>query len=366
MNTTTTRHFRTLDAMRGVAAAMVVMLHCGMFLGPLSIRHAYLAVDLFYALSGLVIAHAYATRFGRDLSTARFAVKRVARLYPLYILGTGIGILFYLATTHFGAKEGASPLWVGADALAALAMLPAPWKIEPFHWLQPFNMPAWSLVYELLVNILLALIWRWLNHVTLSLILLVSGGALFGLIWHFGTANLGSTWATVGPGLVRAVFSFFVGVAMQRLLRPGSVQSGFAIVMALAIVPLMIAGDRWGAAVDLACIFVFLPALVFIGAHVEPRGAALAGLSGVLGNTSFALYALHVPLLQVVLGLCRRFGVAPAALAPLGGVLLVAAMCVVAGFADRLYDRPVRAWFARRQAKRPGKYASAAASAPVY
>ena len=53
-------HFPALDGLRGMAALAVLVLH----LPPLSgfVFHAYLAVDLFFIMSGFVIAHAYEER----------------------------------------------------------------------------------------------------------------------------------------------------------------------------------------------------------------------------------------------------------------------------------------------------------------
>jgi peptidoglycan/LPS O-acetylase OafA/YrhL len=75
--------FVTLHGIRGVAALAVVAWHepelpCPTF-QPGS---GYLAVDLFFVLSGLVLAHAYDARFARGLSAGRFMIGRLIRLYP--------------------------------------------------------------------------------------------------------------------------------------------------------------------------------------------------------------------------------------------------------------------------------------------
>ena len=54
------RKFATLDALRGVAAILVVMRHTESFFG-FSLYNSYLAVDFFYILSGFVLAHNYET-----------------------------------------------------------------------------------------------------------------------------------------------------------------------------------------------------------------------------------------------------------------------------------------------------------------
>lgn len=61
--------FATLDGMRGIAALIVVMFHFdGIF--PISAKGGYLAVDLFFMLSGFVLAAVYVPRFQRGMGCA--------------------------------------------------------------------------------------------------------------------------------------------------------------------------------------------------------------------------------------------------------------------------------------------------------
>ena len=59
-------HFLTLDAMRGVAAITVVLFHGARLAGVQTMPHGYLAVDMFFALSGFVISRAYDRRLAAD------------------------------------------------------------------------------------------------------------------------------------------------------------------------------------------------------------------------------------------------------------------------------------------------------------
>jgi len=56
-------HFICLDGLRGLAAFVVLVFHlCHQFALPAEPRHAFLAVDFFFCLSGYVIAYAYDDR----------------------------------------------------------------------------------------------------------------------------------------------------------------------------------------------------------------------------------------------------------------------------------------------------------------
>src|SRR5689334_3193607 len=92
-----TAEIRTLTGLRIVAAAWVVLFHFHFSgldvvraavgaLGPLVTAGA-LGVDLFFVLSGFVIAHTYLDRLGPALRlapTARFVWARACRIWPAY------------------------------------------------------------------------------------------------------------------------------------------------------------------------------------------------------------------------------------------------------------------------------------------
>jgi peptidoglycan/LPS O-acetylase OafA/YrhL len=87
---------RSLTGLRGLAAAWVVLYHfhqADASAGALGtfLRHGYLAVDIFFVLSGFVMALSYTHLFAKGLSVQSFGVflvRRFARIYPLYILMT--------------------------------------------------------------------------------------------------------------------------------------------------------------------------------------------------------------------------------------------------------------------------------------
>jgi uncharacterized membrane protein len=77
------RGYPALDALRGLAAIIVVYYHVtGVatgFRGGI-FGHGYLAVDLFFALSGFVLFHAYEERFRQGLAVGAFLWLRKIRL----------------------------------------------------------------------------------------------------------------------------------------------------------------------------------------------------------------------------------------------------------------------------------------------
>lgn len=102
---TARRTFHGLDALRGVAAVVVVTRHAPAFFGVGLFPNSALGVDLFFVMSGFVIAHAYDERIARGMTALEFFRIRAIRLYPLYILGTLIGAAVAAATLVTGIRS---------------------------------------------------------------------------------------------------------------------------------------------------------------------------------------------------------------------------------------------------------------------
>ncbi len=101
-----------------------------------------MAVDVFFVLNGVVLASAYEARLRDGMSLVQFSMRRLARLYPLYIVGSLITVVAYLAgwRTSFSGRDFAL-----LTVLAAL-LLPNPVVGSP-RQIYPLNNPAWSLFY---------------------------------------------------------------------------------------------------------------------------------------------------------------------------------------------------------------------------
>jgi len=99
-----------LDGLRGLAALAVMLFHFNYFFLPQArltaivpfVSRAYLAVDLFFLLSGFVMAHVYGSLLASNwrVHAVQFARARFARLYPLFAVTTlAMAIVFALSHT---------------------------------------------------------------------------------------------------------------------------------------------------------------------------------------------------------------------------------------------------------------------------
>lgn len=342
------RTYRTLDGIRGMAALSIVILHMPRIFGPVMLPVASLAVDLFFCLSGFVLAHAYATRFDTGMSPARFMGIRFIRLYPLYLLGTVLGIVEAFATLRY--QQG-SVDWTLADITwslpFSLLMIPTPGG----HTLFPFNGVMWSIFFELVINLIWVLFWRPLASTrVLAGVVVASGVALLGFAFYRNSINLGTGWDTFLGGVARVSYGFFTGILIYRLkdhLRLPSLPPALLLVA----VPLLFALPLPKPLQILAALFV-LPWFVALGSKVEPAGI-LGKFCHAIGLASYAVYALHRRVFMLGYAFLLQFVHWDAqTLAPWTGLAFIALLVPACMLLDRIYDGPVRKLLTRIFLKR--------------
>ena len=117
---------------------------------PVAAEESYLAVDVFFVLSGVVIAQAYGQRLLSTMSFRRFMWIRLVRIMPLYLLGTTISVIAGL----LGLMNFGPPAMFAYFVVFGVFMLPNPGigTIDVY----PLNNPAWSLPLELTTNFVYA------------------------------------------------------------------------------------------------------------------------------------------------------------------------------------------------------------------
>jgi peptidoglycan/LPS O-acetylase OafA/YrhL len=160
------------------------------------------------------------------------------------------------------------------------------------------NGPFWSLFFEFWVaNVAYALFWKQIRGRLLVGLVLVSGISLLGAVFYFRTIDVGWTWPTFLGGAARVSFSFFAGVLLCRLHARFGTGHKVASWMFLGLAALVFIVPFHGVLKILhdvtAVVFAF-PAIVYFGASaIEKRPR----IGAVLGDVSYAIYAIHRPLL---------------------------------------------------------------------
>lgn len=343
MQTTKPHKLLVLDAMRGVAACAVVLFHRS---GKFPFPHAYLAVDFFFMLSGFVLAFAYQAKLDAGWSTKDFLATRIARLYPLYFLGL---VCAFLVAFSGPAKFRPAHDWqTGLINLALLPSLLSKYLGTPYAF--PYNIPSWSLFFEILANILHALFLRRRSKGFLGTISIVSAILL---CWcaHGGPVNFGADNAELLGGFVRVVFSYITGMLLYRIWKehPKKISSSAPVLVVILL--LLFAGigaSKIGAAFDLIAVIGIFPVIIFFGAQAK-LSHSMAGIARELGATSYGVYILHHAAVRFLTlrGWLSPFGTGKV-IQFATTLAFVACIFVAASILDRIYDAPARAFLKRR------------------
>lgn len=322
--------------MRGLAALAVVVRHTPAFFGGAIGPESFLAVDLFFAISGFVLAHAYHDRLDLGGFGVRFMLARVIRLYPLYAVGLALGLSAALMAGR--APMGDLALTAGVMAFMILAPstglsgAPTP----------AINDPCWSLFFELVANVVMAAFWRFLSNRVLVAVCGISAAGLIATAAQGHTLDTGGSWETAGIGLARVGFSFFAGLLIYR--KRDGFKHGVSPWLVLAVMAgalLYAPPPALRAIYELAWVLVGFPVLVGLAVQSEPGFGART--FKMLGVASYAVYVLHFPLRRFyrsgVIDLTHRD---VPSMTPWMGIAFLAIVLVVALLLDRFYDRPVR------------------------
>lgn len=325
------RTFVTLDGMRGVAAISVVIWHLP---GQRLLASAYLAVDLFFMLSGFVLAYRYHDKLQDDREVRSFLVMRWIRLYPLYLIGSLIGLAELLWWTGGHARLSI----YAVECLFAVLAVPLP---SAHGLVFPLNVPAWSLFWEYLVNALFAFTNRRLAYGGIVAIIAAFGLLMIGMLVAVGHLQFTGQMPKFLFAGIRAMFGFYVGVGLFLLWREKRLPAWRVHpALLLILVPLLLAAPAarpLGPILTFAIVFVAFPLLVTIGLESAPEGA-LERMMSWLGLLSFPLYSVHYPLL-LMLGHIMRSASMLSRL-----TVALALSLAVAWVSLKLWDVPVRRW----------------------
>eukprot|EP01037_Dinobryon_pediforme_P009347 gene9347-9428_t len=332
----------TFDILRGVCAVAVVLAHIG---GATKhewfFRLATTSVDFFFLLSGFVIGAAYERTLRHSPHRVLDMLRlRVLRLWPMIILGCLIGV----------AVAAASPLLIrpgmNADFAVARQFLMVP-VLDGRTELYPFNGVMWSLLFELLANLLHAAFLPFLRLRVLVVILLAGIVLLAANMLHVGLETLQGGWSmdSLWQGVLRTMVSYTFGVVLFRLsLRwPAPrlpVRDGMAATVLVLVVLAILAMPVGQAAFGAAGVVVVFPAVVYLASALRlgPTGRIVAVFAG---GISYPLYATHLPIVRLIdfelTGWVQGFAFRAA-----GWLLAVPLLILFAWAVERWIDAPVR------------------------
>ncbi len=299
-----------LDGLRGALALMVAYNHAyGHFIGwgepRWFVLNAAFAVDVFFAMSGVVLYVAYRDSFSSSNIWGFFA-KRFFRLYPLYLLS-----LVFLGSVFLVRTGIPYPPWLGgqsiADYLGNFFLCKYVGPLGDGLW----NDPAWSIAVELWVGTFVA----FLSFGMSGRLCVIAGAVTYFVICALGIPLNASTQPLVvgfiNPAMLRCVGAMFLGVGLWRIFSESKYMVGapmreFIVSIGFLCMAFSIFLPTLGVSpfVSVPMLFASILGLVFLPSSSSPISSALNCPFMVgLGDLSFSVYLLHSPVVFLLLPL---------------------------------------------------------------
>lgn len=383
---------RQLTGIRFIAAAWVLLYHLQ---GPLNqlgllfagfadvLRVGRLGVDLFFALSGFILAHTYLRRLGPALSnrgSLDFWWLRLARIYPVHLVMlvvAGVAVVAQAAVTG----EAADRDWLNPVDFIKNLLLVQEWGPDPQRG---WNFVAWSLSMEwlayLIFPLLVLLLWKMHHQISTRLLMVAWVVVLLPLVIYglstsdpYYTDNWGSTYRILTEFTAGAITYLIVlrllpdrAADSEPTPRVERAATTLSVVLPLLVIAGAIFLGQWGPAqageIDLGgdveplppyFHLLLVPLLIaWIGAlALSRRGLArfLSTKTLVLGGfISYSLYMTHL----VWFGLCRAalraVGIDGGILYAIAVIGLVAGALAIAWLMWRYVEEPARELLRRR------------------
>lgn len=298
------RRIEFIQALRGIAASAVVLAHTQVFIngpgfldaGMRLFRNAPAGVDLFFVISGFIMAHTTWQLVATPGAAGSFLAKRLIRLWPVYAVATAI----MFAITRGLVEEPFHPSHL--ELARSLAFLPVdPHAAAPFYK-YPILHPGWTLVYEvwfyvLFAASLLAGRWRWwaLGALFAAFLVVIPYAKTGHLVFEGGYPFASYLCVATNPLL----WEFAAGVAIGALYQRAPLIRDRRVLMTLVVLAAGLVVWQQGADVreghgplnwGLPAALLVLALAMLDRAHPirPPRWLVF------LGDISFSLYLFHV------------------------------------------------------------------------
>jgi peptidoglycan/LPS O-acetylase OafA/YrhL len=262
------------------------------------IGRARLSVDIFFILSGFILAHVY-LRGDKPPSIKKFIFARFARIYPVHL-----AILLGLVALYFGAGLVGVQLdathFNATDFFRTLFLVQA-WF--PTQVLNNWNGPSWSLSAEWFVYLMFpAYAWlalRWRERPLLLIALSVAIFLAFDYLYR-GAYGIILPNAEDNMGILRIMPEFLLGIGLYFFGQKIDVSKRHAKIFALSTSGLILLAMQF--ALDDRLIVALAGPFILSLALLAKSGQSTFLSKPIMlfgGEASFALYLVHLPIFMV-------------------------------------------------------------------
>jgi peptidoglycan/LPS O-acetylase OafA/YrhL len=329
-----------LTSIRFFAAFAVVLYHSGASFASKSahfpsflktlLMNGYSGVTFFFVLSGFILHYTHRGRVCSGAQVKKFAVARLARVYPVYFLTIALMLPFVTISGWGDLPQFFLLHWWVQDSSLGITC---------------WNMPSWTLSVEFFFYLCFPLLSRCVEHmptkaVTACAICLVAFAAITESS-TFISGDLGPfAWMKWVPAPILRLPEFIIGICVAELhMRGAMVRLPAWLVASTLVLVLCQTGDS-----HVGPFVTVMSGLLIasVSANRESRFARVLSLRWlvIMGGASYSLYLLHQP---VHFAIKTWIGADKAIVAIQYPALLALSVVMFLG-----YEEPMREWIRSR------------------
>ncbi|EOI3558299.1 acyltransferase family protein [Cronobacter turicensis] len=316
-----TNRLDSIQFLRGIAVLLVIAFHFRQYLNSVYAQSdlgdrlfglGEVGVDIFFVISGFIIV--YSSRNREKNTPVEFSIKRMFRLYPVYLC-----VLLFLLLLDVSAQHTIS------QVVKSIFLIPNDYNfIGPWYGYS-INLPAWTLTYEMLFYaIFAASIAVSHKHRTVVCIILMVAIVCASQIYFRGHLQLDPITRDTGDNSILRnltfisnpiVYDFIYGMLIAELYSRVSdkiiFNKTFSLLMLCVLcisVATIISGYNRGAGVERWGLvsFALVGSLVMLSKGRELR---FGNFWLVMGEMSYSLYLNHMVIKKLAGIYLRDFGI---------------------------------------------------------
>ncbi|HEY3656380.1 MAG TPA: acyltransferase [Steroidobacteraceae bacterium] len=341
--------FRTVQALRAIAALLVVLYHALQMWGErvdptapgVDWTNGAAGVDIFFVISGFVMAISARDLFDQEGGWLTFLRHRVVRIVPFYWFLTTLKLAAVFGLSAWALRSETDFSYVAASYL----FLPV---IDHAGHFRPLLPVGWTLTFEFLFYAMFAI------AIALRVDALRMLAAVLTCIAAIALLR-SETWPTWTLIFDTIVLEFLFGVALANAfstgwklspqIAAGAVVGGFATLLLFGHPDTNLRFIVWG-----------LPALAIVAGAVSLEREIAPSIPKTLlrlGDASYSLYLSHgfvLPMIGIAIGLVGWSGVVAQS------IIMVVCLAACSLIAFAIYygvEKPMLAVFRRRQTRVP-------------
>ena len=291
-----------LDALRIVGALMIVVFHFNRFINldgrwqaaDDTIKNFSLVVDLFFLISGYVMAVIYTGRLTTVAKYGDFLKKRVARLGPLH-WATMLVFVAIAALGWAGILNEHDPSRYDVTCIPQNVLFIHAWGTCKA---QTWNFVSWAISAEMGLYIALPLLFR-IAALGRWPTALAAFGSLALLLWISRAGETFSQW-TYDFGVARAVPGFMLGMLAFQL-KDMLAKLPFARFVMWALLAVFVVAGVFHASRTTLLFVIYAVGLAAVAADARGVQGGVSKALAPWAQLSFSLYLLHPIALKVAL-----------------------------------------------------------------